>query len=204
MSSLIRHPTTPAKKKKKKKKSYREPWPVLRPPRSPPPPSLSGCGPARRLPARRCTNVGQWYKTHRAPITCVCIHVSSPGTGSPLPLLVRSSASSARLRRVYQLRLVEKFCHSWLRCSDVLSRSNVPDYRHLLPVITQSNICQATNSRRPAVNLRVVDFCRLKKTPKCPTSRLYWRRLIDESALTDHHAVCQSNLLNQPTQPWLR
>jgi hypothetical protein len=30
------------------------------------------------------TNVGQWYKTHRAPITCVCIHVSSPGTGSPL------------------------------------------------------------------------------------------------------------------------
>jgi hypothetical protein len=40
--------------------------------------------PPKRPPARRCTNVGQWYKTHRAPISCVCIHVSSPGTGSPL------------------------------------------------------------------------------------------------------------------------
>jgi hypothetical protein len=43
--------------------------------------------PPKRPPARRCTNVGQWYKTHRAPISCVCIHVSSPGTGSPLLLL---------------------------------------------------------------------------------------------------------------------
>jgi hypothetical protein len=70
--------------------------------------------PPKRPPARRWTNVGQWYKTHRAPITCVCIHVSSPGTGSPLLPLSDWSASSLNTR-THPPNFVELF---WQRSAE--------------------------------------------------------------------------------------
>lgn len=56
-------------------------------------------------------NVGQWYKTHRAPIIGVCIHVSPPPAGSPFRFgLGRSLALSLSLPRLRSLTFLRHMC----------------------------------------------------------------------------------------------